>query len=121
MYARLFRGRWHFWGPFGLIFGPIRATGFSLQNWLQLTRWSAGQLQHLLEQLAVEPANLPRIRNEGVVSLFGEFGLNLHGLVERARAGEFFDIGPGILKRFSGAVAIGGRNRLKADRRRVGR
>src|SRR4051812_1147208 len=113
MYARPFRGRWHFracvfWPPI-----PRLRTASP--------RCSSGKPDRLLEKLAVEPTDFPRIRNEGFVSLLGEFGLNLHGLVERAYAGELFNVGLGVFKRLSGVIAIGGSNRLEADRGRVRR
>src|SRR5882757_9112109 len=77
--------------------------------------------ERLPDKLAVQRTNPPGVSHEGLVGLLREFGLNLKGLVERARAGEFFDKALRVRKRLFGVVAVSGRDRLQADRRGIRR
>src|ERR1700692_457699 len=81
-------------------------------------------LEHLPGKLLLQFVDLLRVGKEVLVSVPGEIALDLHGLAERARAFEPFDIGASLLKRSPGVVAVGIGDGSQADRssvRRFGR
>ena len=72
-------------------------------------------------KLAVELRDPMRVRKEGLESLFGEFGLNLYGLVGRPHNAELFEKRSGLIKRFPNVVSVGIRDGLKSAPERVER
>ena len=62
-----------------------------------------------------------RVGKEGLESLLGEFGLNLHGLVGRPHNAELFEKRSGLIERLPDLVSIGVRDGLKSAPGRVER
>src|SRR6266566_8341763 len=82
----------------------------------RLGQQSRKRLENLLGKFAVEFTDPLRLRDKGLISLLGEFGLNLDRLVERPHACELLDKRRGLLERFPGVIAVGIRDGLNADR-----
>src|SRR5260370_14236345 len=72
-------------------------------------------------QFAVEFVNLSRLSKKGLESLLREFRLNLKRLIERPRARELPEEGPGEFDRLPGVGAIGIGDRWNGDRYGLGR